>query len=99
MDTEAQDNDDQASQQIADTEALLTILYNLGSVEMVIFLGDHNQLDPTVLSRHAKLVPGDQTSLPYNISVHSCQHRSWTGKSITACVTLFYETVPHDRRP
>ena len=50
-----------------ETEALLSILHNLGSVVMVIFLGDHNQLDPTVLSLHAKLVPDDRKSLPYNI--------------------------------
>ena len=49
-----------------ETEALLSILYNLGSVLMVIFLGDPNQLNPTVRSLHAKLVPGDENSLPYN---------------------------------
>ena len=49
-----------------ETEALLSILHNLDSVLMVIFLGDHNQLDPKVLSLHAKLVPGDEKSLPYN---------------------------------
>ncbi len=50
-----------------ETEALLAILHNLSSVVMVIFLGDHNQLRPTVISLYAKLIRDDPTSHPYNI--------------------------------
>ena len=48
-------------------ESLLAIYHNLGTVVMVIFIGDHHQLHPTVLSYHAKLDKDDKQSLPFNI--------------------------------
>ena len=45
-------------------ETLMAIYHNLGSVLMVVFLGDHLQLPPTVLSHLRKL---NETDFPYNI--------------------------------
>ena len=48
-------------------ETLMAIYHNLDSVVRIIFLGDHLQLPPTVLSHLRKLVATDRHSLPYNI--------------------------------
>lgn len=48
-------------------ESLMPIYFNLGSAKKVIFLGDHKQLRPPVMSLNRKLVGDSEDGLPFNI--------------------------------
>ena len=69
-----------------ETEALLAILHNLSSVVMIIFLGDHNQLHPTVISLRIKLVRDDPTSrFSRRLVSHTSRHRHlWASSPVSA---------------